>query len=63
MIASFASTYIMWKSIQHDDKVGPWSSKYGGNKGEEASIDMANQAPKPAPTADGTARPEPYPCT
>jgi len=58
MIASFASTYIMWKSIQHDDQFGPRSSKHGGNKGEETSIDMATTAPKPA--ADST-RPEPYP--
>jgi len=58
MIASFASTYIMWKSIQHDDQFGPRSSNHGGNKGEETSIDMATTAPKPA--ADST-RPEPYP--
>jgi hypothetical protein len=63
MIASFASTYIMWKSLQHDDKLGPWSSKYGGKKGEEASIDMASQAPKPASTSNDAARPEPYPYT
>jgi len=57
---SFASSYIMWKSIQHDDKLGPRSSKYRGDKGEEASIDMAPQAAKPAPAANGATRPEPY---
>jgi hypothetical protein len=60
MIASFASTYIMFKSIQHDDKLGPRSSKYSGEKGEEVSIDMAPQALKPTPTPNGATRPEPY---
>jgi len=60
MIASFASTYIMFKSIQHDDKLGPRSSKYSGDKGEEVSIDMAPQIPKPTLTANGATRPEPY---
>jgi len=41
MLASFASTYIMWKSLQHDDKLGPFSAKHRpATKGEEASIDM-----------------------
>jgi len=60
MIASFASTYIMFKSIQHDDKFGPRSSKYSGDKGEDVSIDMAHQVPKPTPTTNGVTRPEPY---
>ncbi|KAH8790114.1 hypothetical protein BGZ57DRAFT_753660 [Hyaloscypha finlandica] len=60
MIASFASTYIMFKSIQHDDKLGPRSSKYSGDKGEVVSIDMAPQVPKPTLTANGATRPEPY---
>jgi hypothetical protein len=62
MIASFASTYILWKSHQHDDKVGPRSSKYRGTKGEEASIDMATRAPKPK-APNGQSRPEPCPYT
>jgi hypothetical protein len=60
MIASFASTYIMFKSIQHDDKLGPRSSKYSGDKGVEVFIDMAPQAPRPTPAANGATRPEPY---
>lgn len=52
----------MWKSIQHNDQFGPRSSKYGGNKGEESSFDMATTTPKPGPTGTST-RPEPYPST
>lgn len=62
MIASFASTYIMWKSIQHNDELGPMSSKYRNAKGEEASIDMTATTPKPIPTNVQT-HPEPYPYT
>jgi len=39
VVASFASSYIMWKSIQHNDQFGPFSSKYK-NAGEEASLEM-----------------------
>jgi len=60
MIGSFASTFIMWKSIQHNGQLGPRSSKYGGNKGEEMSIDMAPPIPKPVAAA-GTTQPERYP--
>jgi len=77
VVASFASTYIMWKSIQHNDAHGPFSSKYK-NKGEEASIDLATATNNPqaeaAPTEtfNGHARnpaptsvtgPQPYPST
>jgi len=62
MIASFASTYIMWTSILHNDQFGPRSSKYSGHKGEERSIDMATTTPKASSTGD-SARPEPYPST
>jgi hypothetical protein len=50
----------MFKSIQHDDKLGPRSSRYSGDKGEDVSIDMAPQVPKPTLTANGATRPEPY---
>jgi hypothetical protein len=50
----------MWKSIQHNDQFGPKSSKYGGNKGEEASFDIATTTPKPVAAA-GSSQPELYP--
>ncbi|KFY53377.1 hypothetical protein V496_07639 [Pseudogymnoascus sp. VKM F-4515 (FW-2607)] len=28
VIATFSSTYIMWRSLQHDDQFGPWSKEY-----------------------------------
>jgi hypothetical protein len=37
VIASFASAYIMWKSINHDQVYGPHSSKYT-TKGDEAGV-------------------------
>lgn len=40
MIASFASTYIMWKSLAHNDLYGPFSSKHRSRKGVEAPIDL-----------------------
>jgi UPF0716 family protein affecting phage T7 exclusion len=63
-----SSTYIMWKSHQHDDQFGPRSSKWKGTKGEEGSIDMANTQPFPAaatvaPTAPTQSRTTPYPGT
>ena len=64
VIASFASAYIMWRSIQHDDQFGPFSSQYGANKGEAASVEMAQGATVPVPAAtNGSARPEPYAAT
>jgi len=54
MIGSFASTYIMWKSIAHDDKLGPFSSKYKP-KSEEVSIDMKPSNTIAAGAPDGTA--------
>jgi hypothetical protein len=60
MIASFASTYIMWKSHQHDDEFGPKSSKKKASKGEEMSIEMPATTPKPASTDASTQLP-PYP--
>jgi len=62
VVASFASTYIMWKSHQHDDQFGPRSSKYRGNKGEETSIDMPTTNQNPEPTNRAVA-PESYPAT
>ncbi len=48
VVGSFASTYIMWKSLAHNDVHGPKSSKYRvGTKGEEASIDMSSAAEGP----------------
>jgi len=44
VVACFASTYIMWKSIRHDEKLGPWSSRVSSRNGakvaEEESIGM-----------------------
>ncbi|EHL00393.1 hypothetical protein GLAREA_04545 [Glarea lozoyensis ATCC 20868] len=39
VIASFASAYIMWKSINHDEKFGPKSSKYVTNGGEAGMVE------------------------
>lgn len=49
VIASFASTYIMWKSLQHNDIHGPKAAPYRTEKpkGEEASIDGPQTAPNP----------------
>ncbi|KAH9216349.1 hypothetical protein DL95DRAFT_387649 [Leptodontidium sp. 2 PMI_412] len=75
VVASFASTYIMWKSIQHNDIHGPKSAAYRTEKanGEEASIEAPRAAPKPTNTgtADATSAPassipsnaQPYPGT
>jgi len=41
VIASFASTYIMWKSLVHDDEFGPWSAEYI-RKGQERKANNAN---------------------
>jgi hypothetical protein len=43
VIASFTSAYIMWKSLQHNDQFGPFSSKYK-NKEEETSLEMPSTA-------------------
>lgn len=43
VIASFASAYIMWKSINHDQKFGPKSAKYS-NKGVEAGMEENKNA-------------------
>jgi len=65
MIASFASTYIMWKSLAHNDTHGPFSSRHRpSRKGEEASIDLAssdNNKPVEAPKEGAPAAP--YPST
>lgn len=43
MVASFASTYIMWKSHQHDDIYGPKAAASRNTKSEEAgSMDLPN---------------------
>ncbi|KAH6680721.1 hypothetical protein B0J14DRAFT_558065 [Halenospora varia] len=73
MIASFASAYIMWKSIQHDDIHGPYSSKYRSKSPEAGSIDMPVSKPVepngnlPATTAAAHgyahSQPQPYPGT
>ncbi|TVY87212.1 hypothetical protein LAWI1_G005387 [Lachnellula willkommii] len=52
VIASFASTYIMWKSIQHNDAHGPFAAGYG--KGEEVSIDMPGSGNTALETGTGT---------
>ncbi|KAE8451606.1 hypothetical protein EG329_003679 [Mollisiaceae sp. DMI_Dod_QoI] len=46
VIATFASTYIMWKSLQHNDQFGPFASSYK-TKGEEASLELPATAYKP----------------
>ncbi|RQM06300.1 hypothetical protein DH86_00001101, partial [Scytalidium sp. 3C] len=35
MIASFASTYLMWTSQIHDDSHGPWSDEYNQKRQQE----------------------------
>ncbi|KAF8866750.1 hypothetical protein BDZ45DRAFT_700355 [Acephala macrosclerotiorum] len=54
-VATCASTYIVWKSLQHNDKLGPFSSKYKnnttGDKGEEASMEMPSTTSKPVDPA------------
>jgi len=52
VVASFASTYIMWKSIAHDDIYGPFSLKHRP-KGEEASIDMTASSANPVVAPNG----------
>lgn len=40
-LTCYLSTYIMWKSIAHDDQFGPFSAEHRpATKGEEAAIDM-----------------------
>jgi len=39
VVGTFVSTYIMFKSHEHDDQFGPKSSRFR-SKGEEASIDL-----------------------
>jgi len=60
VVASFASAYIMWKSHQHDDALGPRSLRYRGTKGEEMSIDMPTMA-RNAPQTDAPSQPQLYP--
>jgi len=71
VVASFASTYIMWKSHMHDDKFGPKAAAYREEKGEEDEIDMPPRA-KPEQNGNTAARTahsvpptpsEPYPGT
>ncbi|KUJ21925.1 uncharacterized protein LY89DRAFT_389121 [Mollisia scopiformis] len=54
VIASFASSYIMWKSLQHNDQFGPFSSAYKNN-GEEASMEMPSTNNTNPTTASTTA--------
>jgi len=61
VVASFASTYIMWKSIQHNDLFGPFSSKH---RPKEPWFDMTASNTKPVGTSNGAAHAsEPYPST
>lgn len=72
--SSMCSTYIMWKSLQHNDKFGPFSSKYK-NTGEEASLELpSTDKPKatvpenndpitPTQHTSTSQRPAPYPGT
>lgn len=39
--ATFASTYIMWKSIDHNERYGPFTAQYSP-KGEEAELATRN---------------------
>jgi len=39
VVGSFASTYIMWKSLVHNEKFGPKSATYR-SKSEEGRVDM-----------------------
>ncbi|PQE33451.1 gpi ethanolamine phosphate transferase 2 protein [Rutstroemia sp. NJR-2017a WRK4] len=56
MVGTYASTYIMWKSLAHNDAHGPMAAAYR-NKGEEASVesrtspnDVLPAAPEPVHT-------------
>ncbi|CZT40771.1 uncharacterized protein RSE6_00422 [Rhynchosporium secalis] len=64
VVASFASTYIMWKSIQHNDIHGPKAAAYRMENAKEDSNDAADEAPIPmtAPTRASTPS-QPYPGT
>jgi len=67
VVGSFASTYIMWKSIAHNNIYGPKAAAYR-SKGEEADIDLASTAQsKPAeeglPASTVPAQQAPYPGT
>ena len=44
MLTNLGSTYIMWKSLAHNDAFGPMASAYRDQKGEEAAIDSPNTA-------------------
>ncbi|CAL3969139.1 hypothetical protein PZA11_006231 [Diplocarpon coronariae] len=74
VVGSFASTYIMCKSIAHNDIYGPKAAAYrSATKGEEASYYLPSATPLPAPYgsnrfASGESSPEtskikPYPGT
>ncbi|KAK2627344.1 hypothetical protein QTJ16_003310 [Diplocarpon rosae] len=74
VIASFASTYIMWKSIAHNDIYGPKAAAYrDAAKGEEASFYLPSVSPIPAaygnngfrtgPTSPEMSKIKPYPGT
>lgn len=64
MIASFASTYIMWKSIDHNDIHGPFASKHkASHKGEEeGSMDLSATSRPPPAVAQNNATVQ-YPST
>ncbi|TAQ86853.1 hypothetical protein B7494_g4817 [Chlorociboria aeruginascens] len=52
-IATFASTYVMWQSLIHNDQYGPFSAAYR-NKGEEASIGTGEPKNPTPPHMDET---------
>ncbi|TVY37741.1 hypothetical protein LOCC1_G006298 [Lachnellula occidentalis] len=55
VIASFASTYIMWKSIQHNDVHGPFAAGYGSGKELPMDMPAKNTASSETGTGTGTA--------
>lgn len=58
-----SSTYILWKSIAHNDQFGPFSSKHRPQKGEEGAIGMAAPKDGTADVGNRTAPAEPYAST
>lgn len=62
VIGSFASTYIMWKSHQHDDEFGPFSKGYGDTSTEkdEETPSSSNVLEDTSGREDGVTSPGPH---
>jgi len=65
VLATFASTYIMWESHKHDDQFGPFSSSYrnGGEEKDTGRPSSTHQLENRNSRVTGVCSPEPYPET